>query len=370
MSIANFEEAMNIISALADKPNETNGLDADQMKAKFDRAGTLIKEYINNTMVPAINKAQENIGDLITDKYGKSDVVPVTSGGTGEKTVGGVHSAFGIVRENLLDNWYFANPINQRGQTTYDQERQYTIDRWMKGGATGSEVTLEENNLSLTNNGETAVLYFYQRFEEPLMAGTYTLSVKVNGMSYGDSIPYVYISDNEGNSLGRVNITDIGIFSKAISVEANKAYRVQFAVPAGVQMEVESVKLEMGPVSTLEYSPRPNKAIELAKCQRHQLSVFSGGGARLAGFGLANSATAATILVSLPVTLRATPTVTFSDMYLRNYALGLAAEVTAITAYVNGSNCAWLQVTSSGLTAGEPVFLRTESGSLFLDANL
>ena len=33
------------------------------------------------------------------------------------------------VRPNLLDNWYFGNPVNQRGQTSYSNAG-YTIDRW------------------------------------------------------------------------------------------------------------------------------------------------------------------------------------------------------------------------------------------------
>lgn len=37
----------------------------------------------------------------------------------------------GGVNPNLLDNWYFANPVNQRGKTSYGQTPQYSIDRWM-----------------------------------------------------------------------------------------------------------------------------------------------------------------------------------------------------------------------------------------------
>jgi hypothetical protein len=35
----------------------------------------------------------------------------------------------GMVNPNLLDNWYFGNPVNQRGQTEYTAAG-YTIDRW------------------------------------------------------------------------------------------------------------------------------------------------------------------------------------------------------------------------------------------------
>ena len=41
----------------------------------------------------------------------------------------------GSSRPNLLDNWYFGNPINQRGQEHYDiKNLVYTIDRWKSSG--------------------------------------------------------------------------------------------------------------------------------------------------------------------------------------------------------------------------------------------
>ena len=37
---------------------------------------------------------------------------------------------------NLLDNWYFGNPVNQRGATEYiiNSFNQYHIDRWTAAG--------------------------------------------------------------------------------------------------------------------------------------------------------------------------------------------------------------------------------------------
>lgn len=57
MTIANMSTNLNIIAALADKPNATDGLTAAQLKAKFDEGPNALKSYINNTMVPAINAA-------------------------------------------------------------------------------------------------------------------------------------------------------------------------------------------------------------------------------------------------------------------------------------------------------------------------
>lgn len=45
---------LNIIQKLDDEPNDVGGLSSAQLKAKFDEAGNVIKEYINNDLIPAI----------------------------------------------------------------------------------------------------------------------------------------------------------------------------------------------------------------------------------------------------------------------------------------------------------------------------
>lgn len=45
---------LNIIQKLDDEPNDVGGLSSAQLKAKFDEGGNIIKEYINNELIPAI----------------------------------------------------------------------------------------------------------------------------------------------------------------------------------------------------------------------------------------------------------------------------------------------------------------------------
>ena len=52
MPITPFDENLDIIQALADEPNDDDGLTADELKAKFDEAGNLIKGYLNDTLIP------------------------------------------------------------------------------------------------------------------------------------------------------------------------------------------------------------------------------------------------------------------------------------------------------------------------------
>lgn len=58
MSIAKFTKAVNIIASLGDNPNTDNNLSAAELKAKFDEAPELIKEYLNGTLVPAVQALQ------------------------------------------------------------------------------------------------------------------------------------------------------------------------------------------------------------------------------------------------------------------------------------------------------------------------
>lgn len=54
MAIQNMTSDLDIIQALSDEPNDTDGLSAAELKARFDRAGNLIKTYINTVLIPAL----------------------------------------------------------------------------------------------------------------------------------------------------------------------------------------------------------------------------------------------------------------------------------------------------------------------------
>lgn len=55
MGIKTFSENLDIIQQLSDRPLELDGLGAEELKALFDKASNLLKDYINTELVPAIN---------------------------------------------------------------------------------------------------------------------------------------------------------------------------------------------------------------------------------------------------------------------------------------------------------------------------
>lgn len=54
MALSLFDKDLNIIAALEDEPNDVGGLGAAELKAKFDEAANIIKDYINKTLIPDI----------------------------------------------------------------------------------------------------------------------------------------------------------------------------------------------------------------------------------------------------------------------------------------------------------------------------
>ena len=54
MSIPKMTNDLAVIQKLSDLPNSTEGLTADQLKAKFDEAALEIQKYINDKLIPAI----------------------------------------------------------------------------------------------------------------------------------------------------------------------------------------------------------------------------------------------------------------------------------------------------------------------------
>lgn len=62
---------VELVSKLGDQPNQENGLTAEELKAVFDRGSKRLKEYVNETLVPAVNELAESDDESI-----KNDQLP------------------------------------------------------------------------------------------------------------------------------------------------------------------------------------------------------------------------------------------------------------------------------------------------------
>lgn len=54
INLTNLTANVNNIQALSDRPNTADGITAQQLKERFDKAGADIKDYINNTLIEEI----------------------------------------------------------------------------------------------------------------------------------------------------------------------------------------------------------------------------------------------------------------------------------------------------------------------------
>lgn len=77
MSLPKFTKDVQIISKLDDEPNDVGGLSANELKAKFDEAGNLIKAFINDTLLPYLESVS-GAGDIgIANIPGLNDAATV-----------------------------------------------------------------------------------------------------------------------------------------------------------------------------------------------------------------------------------------------------------------------------------------------------
>ena len=202
--------------------------------------------------------------------------------------------------KNLLDNWDFTNPVNQRGQTSYtvsggDASRIYTVDRW----ALGNNST--KNKLVISNNKITCYLSsLYSRFyqlipiENTLNSGKkITLSViteNVNAdlnlsLEFYNSVGaemYTYDSIPMTNSNAEnihINGKTYKLFKVTITLTSNTGHLYCNIINLNDTSSTYSVsliaaKLELGEVSTLKNDVLGvSYAEELRKCQRYFVNV-------------------------------------------------------------------------------------------------
>jgi hypothetical protein len=72
MAIPKFTKDVEVIQKLSDLPNTTDGLTAEQLKAKFDEAALLVKTFLNSELIPAIQAK-----NIPFDKTGEIDAADI-----------------------------------------------------------------------------------------------------------------------------------------------------------------------------------------------------------------------------------------------------------------------------------------------------
>lgn len=173
-----------------------------------------------------------------------------------------------ISNPNLLDNWYFGNPVNQRGQTERTgSQNGYFIDRW-KFGSYDQTVTVTESGLHWSTTAGIWCTQVLENFDE-LIGSTLTLSAIIDGVLY--SVTGVL---NESSKIGMQPVGNL--FVELTHDE--KGFRfVTYNNPTPT-VTILAVKLELGSQQTLAHQDAdgnwvlneiPDCGEQLARCQRY-----------------------------------------------------------------------------------------------------
>ena len=275
---------------------------------------------------------------------------------------------------NLLTNPDFR--VNQRGMTEYSSG--YSADRWFIEGnkctvTAGADGVLIKSAIKLDSNAHV----FWQKAENPLAPGKYTLSLNVLEVSgvwsarirtvnaSGDYVDSYYTSLlHKGVNKVSVDLSESEYIS-AVSVGINKG------TEAGNSLKLAWVKLESGSLATPFVPPDP--ATELAKCQRY-LYVLRGSLLR-AGLAEAYSTSYALFYLYAPASFRTVPSVSFENVVLSSTKDGsVYSEAASIQVRGCNSNAVKLLVNAAdSLTIGEQYELSHKpdtTGSIILSAEL
>ena len=178
-----------------------------------------------------------------------------------------------VCNPNLLDNWYFANPVNQRGQMSYTAQWSYCLDRWLAPGI-AHPVTIGNQYVSFD--------VLDQFISEVLPNGFYTASILLSNGSLYTGTAYYSVGLGIG-LVGSNGVVDIYLMGDAISEGGNPRLRIQAV--SGEPINFVAAKLELGDTQTLAHQDSsgnwvlneiPDYGEQLARCQRYFYAFDSG----------------------------------------------------------------------------------------------
>ncbi len=219
-----------------------------------------------------------------------------------------------LTKGNLLHNWDFRNPVNQRALSSYTTQSSYTIDRWKIEVA---NLTVQSNNIRLSPKGISVNFSLGQTLENPskLIGLTLTVSAIIDAYSAGSAPFYLgfsYADESGGHFMPLTIITGAGTFSGTWTVPAGVTRLTTIATSQSTTgyIDISRIKLELGSVSTLANDPPVDYGEQLALCQRFYYRHNASNAWYIFAVGQIISTTQASIPIPFPVTMRIAPTVT------------------------------------------------------------
>lgn len=290
---------------------------------------------------------------------------------------------------NLLDNWYFGNPVNQRGKTTYSGAG-YGIDRWTM--LSSGSIAVGDTGITFQSTDGTAP-YMYEIVDKDKLAALKGQAVTASAL-FGGGVGtkrctvVCYRPGEPGyTEFSSPTVAGTGIGSVSFTIPSDTT-KVEFRLQTGEwgvtgALSAIAAKLEMGSQQTLAHQDaNGNWALneisdygeELTKCMRYLQIIStpydtSGNGVAI---GYANNTVDLWVPIPLAVPMRISPTPTIPTGGVSLFKVGKTSgspkDVTKVTggwAMQTGGACTMrsLIFTASGLTAGETYTLFVQKGA-------
>ena len=208
---------------------------------------------------------------------------------------------------NLLDNAYFKNVVNQRGNASYSANAEaYWIDRWIANGS----FSVSSSGLSCSSSS----WYITQYFEEYRIESgkVYTLSALFSDGTIWKATGTVTTSSGATSwqlLYGTQNTSGIALR------HYSAARPWQVALWINEPKTVIAIKLEKGSYSTILNDVPPDYGEELAKCQRYFLRIPNLAPSMLGAGFITSGGSGFIALVPTPVTMRTAPSVSASGAF-------------------------------------------------------
>lgn len=272
-----------------------------------------------------------------------------------------------LSNHNLLDNWDFRNPVNQRGQTSYNGGyKTYSVDRWFTT-ATNQTVNVKDGYIEIVDT-EGCNSVFEQSFnvDEIPWGQTVTISFDVEA----DTPININFNGWDSNNNDHTNWWELGVktvytreiitFTHTFGAKKNYGGLTIQGAMAGT-LKVYRVKMELGNVSTLANDAPANYSEQLARCQRYYLGYV---GAYCSGE--AGNRNEAWINIPVPVPMRTVPSVIIHN-YGRIGVNGSTNVPSDITVAASSPSGVVLHMTVSSTTAGWACALNDFDVSLSAD---
>lgn len=214
---------------------------------------------------------------------------------------------------NLLDNWYFANPVNQRGQTSYTGAG-YGIDRWIRYGGD-----------TLLNDGYITLLGYSNNLDQSADKDVYKqLRGKTVTMSVLGRGNFAIVSEDYANNFlyASLQSAEFTIVRLTLTVRSDADRFVFHIQPQdGNPCDIIATKLELGSQQTLAHQENgvwvlneiPDYGEQLRRCQRYYYQTWTGASPKTdngyIGFNAGTNNSTPDVFRP-PVTMRTTPSVT------------------------------------------------------------